>query len=445
MEWHHVLVSQLGFDSCPVTLGEYVSTTGSTLTKETLYPALHTMIQKHGALGMQILPGTTIKAVPKYVRLHEIDLDAAVEFLQDDSVSKDDLLSSQLERPFTLGTNAPLWRVTVVNGRIVVFAIHHGLADGQSVRALHAALWSALNSVSADEEGYGSKVTISANSSIVDSAEAYTDISISLSGFIFLLRTLFTPKKLQEGATAWTGNPVPKAPILDIAVRCRQIPAEQMAEILKRCRDHKTTVTPFLHVLLAGVLSRLLVERKLNKKLKTIAVTTPVSLRRFTGVSDFELCDHVSIAYHFFPIAPFGVNEPFPWDAARKLGKDLHESLPKTRELFGVLRIMLRRGVADTHWTEMLGKKRGAGLIQSNLGRFPMDEAQKADDAKWRLEGVYFAQSDVVTGCAIKVNLTGSPEGSTNITFSWGKGAVDEDLAETFIKEVEATLDRVLR
>lgn len=445
MERYHILLSQLGFDSCVTVLGEYVSTTSSTLTKETLYPALHTIVQEHGALGVQVLPGATIKAVPKFVRLHEIDLDAVVEFLQDDSVSKDDLLRKQLERPFALGTTAPLWRVTVINGRVLVFTYHHSIADGQSGLALHAALWSALNSVSADEEGCSSKVAVPANSSIVGPVEAYTNISVSLSGIAYILHTLLAPKKLQASSKAWTGNPVPETPMLDINVRCWEIPAGQTLEILKRCREHKTTLTPFLQILLVGVLSRLLAERKLPKKLKTIAAEAPVSLRRFTGVSPLELCDHVSLALQFLRIAPIGDDKPFPWDTARKFGEDLQRNIRKTREILGVLRIVLCLKLADTHYTDMLGKKRETGLVQSNLGRFPMGEAQKADDAKWRLEKVYFAQSDVVQGSAMKVNVVGSPEGSTNITFAWGKGAVDEDLAEAFIKETKAALDSVLR
>ncbi|EKM56200.1 uncharacterized protein PHACADRAFT_209681 [Phanerochaete carnosa HHB-10118-sp] len=444
MERYHILLSQIGFDSCVTVLGEYVSATGSSLTKETLYPALHTIIQKHGALGMQVLPGATIKAVPKFVRLHEIDLDVVVEFLQDDSASKDELLRSQLERPFALGTTAPLWRLTVVNGRVLVLAYHHSIADGQSGPAVHAALWSALNSVSAGEEGCGSKVAVPADSSMVGPVEAYTKISVSPSSFAQMLHALFAPKKLQAGSKAWTGNPVPKTPMLDITVRCWEITAGQTAEILKRCREHKTTLTPFLHILVAGVLSRLLVERKLTKKLKTIAAEAPVSLRRFTGVSPFELCDQVSLAHQFLRIAPIENDKPFPWDTVHKLGEDLHGSMRRTRELVGMLRILLRLGIADTYFTDMLGKKRGSGLVQSNLGRFPMGEAQKADDAKWRLEKVYFAQSAVVEGPAMKVNVIGSPEGSTNITFAWGKGAMDDDLAEAFIKEMKATLDIVL-
>lgn len=441
MERYHILLDQLGFDSCVAHSGDYISTTGALLTKETLYPALHAMVHKHGALGAQVRLGATPKAAPQFVRLREIDLDAAVQFLADEQVSTDELLRAQLEHSFALGTAAPLWRVTVVNGRTVVFAIHHSIADGQSGPALHAALLSALNSVSADEVGLSSKIVVPSNAAPVESTEAYTSISVSFNGFLHMIYGLLTPKKLQAGARAWSGNPVPRIPSLAMTVRCWEISADQTAEVLRRCREHKTTLTAFLQTLLVGVLSQALLAHKQVGKYKTIVLEAPVSLRRFTGVSPLELCDHVSSLYLKARIEPITDGKAFPWDTACKAGDKLHKRIPKTPQLLGMLRILQRLGSAEDYFKEMLGKKRGCGIGMSNLGRFPVGEK---GEGRWRLQSVYFAQSDVMYGAAIKVNVVGSPEGVTSLTFTWGKASVDGDLVATFIKEVKATLDAML-
>ncbi|GJE88142.1 hypothetical protein PsYK624_042250 [Phanerochaete sordida] len=143
LEQYLILLTQLSFDSCVTILGQYVSASGAPLTKEIHYPALRATIQKHGTLGVQMRLRATAKAAPRLVRLREIDLDAIVEVVEDGLVSTDDLLRAQLEPPFALGTTTPLWRAMVVNGRSVVFAICHCVADGHSGPALLSALLSA--------------------------------------------------------------------------------------------------------------------------------------------------------------------------------------------------------------------------------------------------------------------------------------------------------------
>ncbi|GJE88143.1 alcohol acetyltransferase-like protein [Phanerochaete sordida] len=444
LERYHIILGQLGLDSCVAICGEYSSTTGIALTKEALYPALHAMVRKHGALGLQVRPGPAINDVPQFVRLREIDLDTAVTFLEDDSFSADEALRAELERPFVLGTAAPLWRVTVANGRVVVLAFHHCIGDGQSAPALQAALWSALNGVTIGGH-FSSVIAVPEDLSITGPLEALTNTSLFPLGIIHLLFHLLTPKRFSARARAWTGNSVSPTPTLDITVRCWEISPAQMTQILQLCRDNKTTFTAFLHTLTVGVLSQLLVARGLPPKYKTIATAVPVSLRRFTGVSPFALCDHVGMEQFLAPIAPLSRDTLFPWDAARKFGERLHRDVPQTRETLGMLRLLMRVGDPQAFYEGMLGRPRHSGVILSSLGRFPVREGEKAGGGAWRLEKVCFAQSDVVLGAAMKVNVVGSPEGSTNVAFAWGAHAIDGGLAEEFVKEMKVTLERILQ
>lgn len=283
---------------------------------------------------------------------------------------------------------------------------------------------------------------------MVGPAEAYADTSVSWSGLLSMAYERLVPqswKPATPAATAWTGNPIPQIPSPDLTVRAWSIPPSQTTALLQLCRSNTTTLTAFLHTLLVGVLSRLLVAREEAGGYKTIAVGIPVSLRRFTGVSPFELCDHVSGMALYTPLVPIIDGKDFPWDTARTVAAELQERVPGSSERLGVTRILLRFVSHESLLKDALGKKRTVGLGLSNLGRFPLREDYiRAEDAKWRLESVFFAQSDVVRGSAFKANVVGSPEGATNVTFSWGKTAIDQGLAETLVVEMKATLDNML-
>ncbi|GJE84985.1 alcohol acetyltransferase-like protein [Phanerochaete sordida] len=440
IERYHILLGQLGFDSGVTISGDYVSATGSALTKETLYPALHTMIREHGALGVQVRPGATSKVVPQFIRLPQVDLDSIVEFLEDDATSTDDLLRTQLERSFALDTAVPLWRVTVVKGRTVVLSFHHAIGDGQSGPALHAALLSALNRTAA--AAASNIVAIAPDATLVAPVEALTNISVSPGGLVQMLQELFTPKKLRR--RAWTGGRVPRTPSLAIAVRAWGLAPPQTAALLARCRARQTTLTAALHVLAVGVLARVLGAHGALRGVARIAAETPVSLRRFTGVPPVALCDQVSSVYVSPRAVPLERGAPFPWDDARAAGEVLHARVGKTRELLGMLRLLQRMGSAESYYAEKLGKPRACGLVISNLGRFPDGDAEKAGDAPWKLENVFFCQSDAVQGSAFKINVVGSPEGSTNITFAWSKDALEDSLGEELVREIKATLEALL-
>ncbi|GJE88156.1 hypothetical protein PsYK624_042390 [Phanerochaete sordida] len=446
MERYHVLLGQLGFDSCVVIAGRYASESGASLTRNVLYPALRTLVHQHAALGVQIVVGATRADVPKFVRLPEVDLDAIVEFTEDTTSPVDELLRTQLGRLLEFGTSAPLWRVTVVNGSTVFFAFHHVIADGQSGPALLATLLAALNSDPADTSDASSGiVSVPQTATLAGPAEAYTDVSVPWLSLLHELYKMGAPKSWLPSATAWTGNAAPATPSLAMHVRCWSIPAPQTIELLRQCRAHATTLTAVLHTLLVGVLARVLAELRPAQAAawRTVHVAVPVSLRRATHAPPTALCDHVSTLHGYAPLHPLRARgADFPWGAARDFGRGLHARVPRAPQLLGELAVLFRWGLAEGFFTGMLGKKRTTGLGLSNVGRFP--EVPQEGKARWTLNEVYLGQCDVVRGAAIKVNVVGSPEGTTNITFTWGEGAIDEDLVEAFIAGAKETLDSML-
>lgn len=449
MEKYHITVSQIGFDSCVVIAADYHTAPGLVaLDKKILYPAIHQVVQAHGALAAQIyIPKDRPGAVPQFVRLPTIDLDPIVEFVEDDGTPVDETLRAELGRVFDLGISCPLWHLTVIGGRTVVFAYHHVIADGQSGPAFHSSLLSALNNPHLPSYDGGSEITISNTSTIAGPIEALTDVSMSWSLIWHTVYKMIASSSWTEGPYSWTGKPTPPSPSLEMSVRCWEISSSQTAEILRLCREKQTTFTAFLYTLVTGVLSKLVMDSQGGKPepYKTISVVVAVSLRRFTGASPFALCDHVCSAQSYVPMYTIerDTNNAvyFPWAVTADFATRIQAAVKKSREMVGLVRLLFWLGMEKSYFRGMLGKKRETGLTISNLGKFPIRDAERgANDAVWRLGSVYFAQCDVVRGAAIKMNVLGSPAGTTNITFTWGKDSIEADFAERLISEVKTVL-----
>lgn len=451
MERYHVMLGQLGFDSCVVITADYCSESDAILNKETLYPALRYVIREHGALGAQISTGGKTSDVPQFVRLPIVDLDLVVEFREDNTTTTDELLRTELERQFQFNSPDPPWHLTVVGGRSVVFAYHHVIADGQSGPAFLHSLLSALNTTSADKLDYENIVTVSPHSVIIGPTETYTNISPSLTALLHEVYKMIVPASWTDKPYAWTGNPIPPMPSLEMTVRCWEISTTYTTQILNLCRENHTTLTAFLYTLVVGVLSRVVATypTEPTESYRTISAVVAVSLRRFTGVSPFVLCDQVCSTQSYVPMHTVGRDKEgivyFPWAVTKQFGARIQGAVEKSRETLGMLGLLFWLGMAESYFLGMLGKKRETGLTISNLGKFPASQAtHSARHGSWTLKSVYFAQCDVVRGAAIKMNVIGSPSGTTNVTFTWGQQSIDTQLAEIMIKEVQDVLYAML-
>lgn len=453
LERYHITRSQLGFDSCVVVSARY-NADGILLNRQTLYPALHRVILNHPALSVQAYVPGNPKAKPRFVRLPVVLLNDVVSFAEGSKGSNtEQLIAEQFTRPFELGTSAPLWRLSVVSGRTVVFAYHHAIGDGQSGLAFHSALLAALNHPSDTLHIYGDKISIPMMTYLVPAVETLTSVAVSFGTFCSALFGAFAPKSLTKGASAWTGNTIVNAATTQTHVRCWEIAADQATDLVTICRKNKTTLTACLHTLVAGVLARLVSTsaNKPRKPFKTLSTSLPVSLRRYTGASPHVMCDHVSGIYTYVPLASLAntsTSDPwFSWSAAAQFNKRIQASMKKSREAIGTIRYLFVLGISQAFFLGALGKKRQYALELSNLGRFPAPptgEDDQPNQVVWSVSNVYFAQCDAVVGAAMKMNVAGSPTGTVNITFTWGHGALEDEFAEALIRDTQAALKWVI-
>ncbi|KAI0819389.1 hypothetical protein BC628DRAFT_1333029, partial [Trametes gibbosa] len=95
-----------------------------------------------------------------------------------------------------------------------------------------------------------------------------------------------------------------------------------------------------------------------------------------------------------------------------------------------------------------LGKKREGTLEISNLGRAPSMTPWVAGGAptnRWAIRETVFVQVDGTLGPALKINVTGTPDGGLGVSLTWGKGAVDDELAEDFVTAFTNGLNELAR
>jgi len=89
-------------------------------------------------------------------------------------------------------------------------------------------------------------------------------------------------------------------------------------------------------------------------------------------------------------------------------------------------------------------RKREAGLEISSIGRFDTSKAVHVDSEKWQIDRVVFAQCDVITGAAFKMNVCGDPLGGLAIAVTWGLDAVDVAFIEAFVSKFKQMFQKIL-
>lgn len=452
MERYHISLSELGLDTCVVAPATYSSTSTAVLDYATAIRALRHVVHAHPALCVQFAGSHDQE--PYFVRLPQIDLNDVLHYSTDVTTPVEAVVSAELQRPFSRSTTKPLWRVTVRADNVVVFAWHHSIADGGCAHSFHAAFLSALNTKSEGLQSDDSTViVVPHNLTIAPPLEDRTDISVSFKTTVGTIYDASAPLSLRSHRKAWTANPIPKELSLKIETRIRKIDPHDARSLIALCRENKCTLTAFIHTLATLVLSHHLTAFENEKKYKTFSTVVPISLRRFTGTSPLDICDHVTI-YHSYPkiMRDIPVYPPtrdsFPWQTAAKYTTTLHANLEKAREVIGTIGFIYKLGGASNYFTEQLGKKRDYTLVLSNIGAMPklrdLGEKQRDDGVLWQVDDIGFGQSDNVLGSAIKINMAGSPSGAVSAIYNWGEKNIDSQLVEAFIEDIHNAISTIL-
>lgn len=443
VERMHVSRAYLNLDTYVMVFAKYQSDTP--LTRETLMAALRKVVQRNCDLAVQVYGEA--QNTPVFVRLPSVDLSRIVTFVSDKEADIISVLEMCFVQPTKLESEDPLWRLAVLPDHTVIFQFHHAIGDGQSGLAFHQLLLAALNEVAAEESPVTSEIVpIPDNLAMGPPLEKITDLSVSFSKFCGVMYDILAPPALTKGGSAWTGNPVVNKQLVKNNVRMWHISPAVASALTELCREKKSTLTSFLHIVANSVLADLVTKsskKSSKRKFKSIASTIPISLRKITGTKPDVLCNYVSTVNIYLPIRrPPKVAKSrtwelyFSWERSAKLAASLRKNVAKSREMPGLLKFLF--GKYQKYFTDSLGKKRSLGLEQSNVGRWP--GSPPSPDAKWNVDEVYFTQGDPVVGAAIKLNVAGWPSGAVGFTITWGEEAIEDEFAESFVKTFKAAV-----
>ncbi|KAJ7016431.1 alcohol acetyltransferase [Mycena alexandri] len=417
-EQYHQVRHFLGLDSCVVVSARYVSADGASLNKEHLFPALRKVVATHRALSVKLQGENSRQSA--FINLETIDLSLLAQFSDHDDLET--AIKGQLLRRFDTDSELPLWRVEVLRDGTVVLAYHHVIGDGLSGVAFHQSLLAALQDVIAGDDS--SLVTVPQSLSLLPPMEAVTNLRPSILKVIKEVLALFLPTSWTAVSSAWTANPVPKTPEIKPGVKLITLTREEMASFAATCRSHGATLTSAFYVLAVATISRLVPPN--TPQYKTLSAFVAVSMRTATAAPADVMCDYVA-AHHTYP----AVHPAFQWPAAALYAAELQRQKYAAREEVGMLYLLF--GNVAPFFRGMLGKKRGGTFEISNAGRVPAGKHV----GPWRIERMVFAQSDLVVGAALKINVIGDPTGAVNIALTWGKDAIDEALVESFAAQFQ--------
>ncbi|KAI0704471.1 alcohol acetyltransferase [Cerioporus squamosus] len=417
-------------------------TSGSPLTKPTLFSALEDAIRKNIALGVRFAPGSPNSGV--WVALPVVDLNRVVKFVDKDRADLPALLEELFAQPVDFSEDVPQWRLMVLRDGWVVFAYDHTLGDGQSGLGFHHNLLASLRSVhDPPSEHSGIVSSLPQDATLTPALEDAIDTSVPLRKLAQAIVKTVLPFIDRKKGKAWAGYPFQQPPTLVTRVRLLDYTPNQASNLRKISRDHKATLTSTIHTLALVILSRLIYAQPANKKYKHILTYIPMSLRRFTGAPPSAICNHVSSFNAYYPLfrpapGPTISKDTFPWQSASALTAALRRELPRSAPAVGMLKYL--SGKYEAFILGRLSRPREPALELSNLGAFPEPPTKEGEEPQWRIEEMFFVQSDPTLGAALKVNPVGTGAGGLGISITWGEGAVDDEFAEEFVKAFDEGL-----
>ena len=408
------------------------------------FAVLNCLIQRHPALGLSIAGEMTQS--PSWLRLDKIDLREVVQFRDMDEGYQ--FVEDIHQLPFDHMGELPLWRVVLVgrppqelaspidqrNDEAVIeesvfdvgFFYHHGIGDGKSGAAFHMDFLNTLNALT----GTDPFVNIP-NEGIVETPKL--DLLPSLEeahvwplSMTFIARQVLKEFILPENRFLWTGPPVQFSPHHLPKTRLQTLffDSQTVVRLTQRCRQNSVTLTPLLSVIIA----RILASRHPNQVCLT--GTIALSLRRFTGMDDRQIVNHVaSVTAHFSTLQKPGYlhssgRNAFDWSVVRSCKNviDAVAMSPTNQDT-----VLLRLLSDYSGWfKKRVGKRREASFEVSNIGAVD-GGMNKGGSGKFRR--IIFSQSASITGPPYCFCIATASGGDMAVALTWQDGVLEDKAA----------------
>lgn len=226
-------------------------------------------------------------------------------------------------------------------------------------------------------------------------------------------------------------------------VRIVTIPAEELSDVLQKCKQAKITLTTLLHVLICTSL-----RRGINEDVPGFRSVTPMSVRQHTGASKRDIVDHVSFLTSYVSRAELEKiqgcepGSTAEWEHIIELAQSFGSDISTKAGQFphGSMVTSLSR-IQDlvSHFRSQGGTERMYTYEVSNLGS--TSDISPPGGSNLKLEKLIFTQCAVVAGPAIVFNCVSTRGGPLVFSITWQEGIVEGSLVDRVVGELE---DRLL-
>ncbi|KAL3301250.1 alcohol acetyltransferase, partial [Colletotrichum asianum] len=482
LEKYLVHQHEVGYYNVAVLSAEYSfpRTTPGFRSRDVLglvYSALGRTLKCHPILGVTLKDEDSPQ--PSFSRIDRIDLRRVVEVKISRSASNTAaLIQAEHQRKLARRHDVPLWRCLLVlptdkidhslaTSFILALVCHHVVGDGISMISFHKTFYRCFNQLLSLAEIYpygerfltGNEVVAVPKLPLVPYLEESMTFPMSR---LYILRLLFKALVYSPiDPLEWVGPPIGNERPPFSNTRYFYLPQQDTRNLLRQCRQNRTSITALLTVLVSNGLS------VLYKPRTRFTASVPFSLRKFSKHGEYDMGCFTSIAEPRFSAdaspppgyipcqstanSPGAGDDRSPctgdskiWASAHMCKHFLQQRSASTSNLTnGLIKFRKdhRKGLLD-----LRGAPRRHAFTLTNLGVVDSETSQidgRAAGSRASVDKFVLSAGSATNGAPYTICAISQAGGYMGITVNWEAGVVEDESAEWLLAFLNKELQRL--
>ena len=242
--------------------------------------------------------------------------------------------------------------------------------------------------------------------------------------------------------TKWTGR-FKAQDTHEIAFKLINLTANETATILRKCKEKKVTLTPYIEIVLAYTLQPIFGDdcyatHKIAMTLRRHFTSSkaPVAYHKILNDPDYKILGtlaHMGFSENLPPITEFS------WNLVQTVNMHLQHAIKNTRAL-NQLRLFkdtcdLTHDTNEQFFTQQLGKPKADAVKISNLGLINAEETVGANNTSQRkltFKNMVFSQDMAPYGSEFMLSVISTPKGGLNLVLSYYNHSFDDSKWSNF-------------
>lgn len=430
-----------------------ITATDDLASSPALVAAVTSLVMDNQMLRVGIINGDNKGA--RFTHIPQIDLSKHISFLTVPCASMKEYQAvignkhgELTDEVFENLASTPPWKIvltkphstspnfTAPDVQDILFSYHHSILDGMAGRHVQEALISYFT----DQDDVNEDLPLVLENleipNLPNPEEIAVPFTLSPSYIVSTLWGEFGPTFLKAApADIWYGEPVNRSLPFTTNVRCIEMPAAMLQTLLAACKEHSTSLTALLHVLILSSIAKQLPDAP------GLSTATPISMRPYVtdGAPETTFrCLTTGFSYHFSPatLATFkaGATDGDIWEAAKQFRDKLSK---KVASLPADDITAMMKYIPDwrAFWEKKDGKARPDSWEISNIGILRVPKKP----GKWSVISALFSGSCMVAGGPFCLNALTVAGGGMTIAMTWQRDIVPVEMIEKLREDLTAS------